>query len=692
MINPASDRLLREAAIFDVAGSDEAWVYLDELPLSQASVGYGALGVYGSLGYENKQVTVRGEVAHHALSTHPPAHLLFRLDECFRRFRCQVALNDDVQAGISSAHFAVLGDGLPIAEAAAAAGEPPRDLCADVRGVRVLELVVTSSQWEFCHAVWLDPQIEGTIATEAGGILVDCLGRVEISVPSIAPRTTRCIATVVSAGFADFLDDMLGSLNANGCCPDAAFAVFAVDPDEECLRVIAKYGAFAFRCQAQAQVNKNVKSVLYSAARVIDADQILCLDADMLVLGDLRPMFAMLEACPEGSILACREANQAAYRDLEHALCDLYSGETGDIARIVGTVSGEAAFPLVVNDGLFAGSRSAMLGLDRLLRGWRQAVEWIDERPDISWRNQFVFNLALAHLKCGLELRDVYNVQLNTQDVELRRAAGRFQAGWHGRVARVLHFNGNGRSKYPEWRHQFSRSPDPLLGAGDGDNYAEFLVALRTWVGSFGKRSLAWSFYGTTDGSDAQVRDPGTMPLLGLLHYLIRSNGCVRVLEAGTAKGVSTACLASAVCHRNGGLVVTFDPAPHAERVELWEALPLRMGACIEQRTMGSVEGMAQALAAGEKFEAALLDSLHTEEQVWAEFQLAAQLVVAGGLILIHDPGYALGTVEQALQFIEAAGYNVVRLWMAEGGVAEDDHLGLAVIENRRRLQARGTT
>jgi len=34
---------------------------------------------------------------------------------------------------------------------------------------------------------------------------------------------------------------------------------------------------------------------------------------------------------------------------------------------------------------------------------------------------------------------------------------------------------------------------------------------------------------------------------------------------------------------------------------------------------------------------------------------------------------------------IEAAGYNVVRLWAADGGTAEDDHLGLAVIENRRR-------
>jgi hypothetical protein len=54
-------------------------------------------------------------------------------------------------------------------------------------------------------------------------------------------------------------------------------------------------------------------------------------------------------------------------------------------------------------------------------------------------------------------------------------------------------------------------------------------------------------------------------------------------------------------------------------------------------------------------------------------------------LILIHDVRYAHGTVEQALRQIEAAGYGVTRLWTAESGVLEDDHLGLALIENRLR-------
>jgi cephalosporin hydroxylase len=120
----------------------------------------------------------------------------------------------------------------------------------------------------------------------------------------------------------------------------------------------------------------------------------------------------------------------------------------------------------------------------------------------------------------------------------------------------------------------------------------------------------------------------------------------------------------------------------------LWGALPDGFRRCIEARQVDALGGMAAAIEAGERYHAALLDSIHTEEHVWAEFQLASQLVCAGGLILIHDPWFVDGTVEGALGRIAREGYGVVRLWTSEAGVPEDDHLGLAVIENRRHSLA----
>ena len=196
---------------------------------------------------------------------------------------------------------------------------------------------------------------------------------------------------------------------------------------------------------------------------------------------------------------------------------------------------------------------------------------------------------------------------------------------------------------------------------------------------------MAWSFYGTTDGASAAFADTSTFPLLALLHYLIRSNGAARVLETGTARGVSAACLASAVAHRAGGRVVTFDPYDHPERHALWDTLPAGMRGCIEERRTGSIEGMTAAIAAGEEYQAALLDSIHTAEHVREEFLLASRLVCEGGVIAIHDARYAHGTVAVALDRIAAEGYGVVRLWTAVEGAQEDDRLGLAVVENRRR-------
>jgi predicted O-methyltransferase YrrM len=668
-------------------------MYLDALKLLSAQVGYGSAGLNGALGYEDKRVVVKGTHYAHALSAHAPSRLVFELGRRFAGFRCHVALNDDVPAGRTHADFALLADGRQVAlESYVRAGDPPRAMSADVAGAERLELLVRTRTWEFCHAVWLDPQVVETPAGDRPrpATLVDCLGRAEIELPPVAPRAARCVATVVSPGFERLLDDLLGSLAAYGGCPDALVVVFGVEAGEECRRVAEKYGATFVRCAKRAHINATVKSVLYTAARVVDAAHFVCLDADMLVLGDLRPVFGALEACAEGAILACREANGPVFSSLEHALCSVYGGRASDLRRLLGRdLDGEGAYPLVVNDGLFAAGKTALLALDGLIRGWARAPTWVDERHDIWWRNQFVFNLALAHLRCGVELDPVYNVQLNSQDVEMRRSGARTQALWRGRRARVLHFNGLGRNKCAESRGLFARVAEPLVGRGGGDNYAAFLEALRAWVGRFGVGALAWSFYGTSDASGARVGDPSTMPVFALLHYLVRAQGCVRVLETGTARGVSAACLASAVAHRRGGRVVTFDPADFHERAELWDSLPQEVRACLDFRRTGSLEGMAACLAGGERFDAALLDALHTEEHVWAEFQLASRLVCPGGLILIHDVLTLNSTVEAALRRIEEAGYGVTRLLTAESGEAEDDRLGLAVIENRRKDRAR---
>jgi predicted O-methyltransferase YrrM len=665
-------------------------LHLDSLSPLDSRVGYGQLGVSGALGYEGKQVSAQGRPYPHALSTHAPARLIYRVDGRFGQFQCQVAINDDVPPCSSSADFTVLADGRPVAAAlGVVAGDLPRRICAELGSAHILELAVDTGHWDHCHTVWLDPVLCEGPPRAAASALADCLERANILVPSEMPRAAQCIATVASQGFEALLDDMLGSLLANGGCQDALLVVFCVGDPSTIAPIAAKYRAALIHCTPARPIGMSLKSILYSAARVVDADRFLCLDADVLVLGDLRPLFAMVEASPDGAVLACREENSRAYRHLGDAFKRLYHGNADEAGRLLG--ERVAAYPLVVNDGVFAGSRAALLALDSAVRAMPELRAWMDGRPDIAWRNQFLFNAALAESACGAELNPIYNLQLNRRNVRMFREGGRPRAEWKGKRVAVVHFNGDGRRKQAEWHGIYSRPGSALAAASGGasgsasggDGYARFLEALRAWAGVHGMDALAWSFYGTSDGAHARVSDAGTMPLLALLHYLIRSNGCVRVMETGTARGISSACMASAVAHRGGARVVSFDPHQYPQRDELWAALPEEMRSCLEARLVGSLDGMAAAIAGHESYQAALLDSIHTSEHVWAEFELARQLVCPGGLILVHDARCAAGTVAAALERIQAAGYGVARLWTAESGVREDSGLGLAVIENR---------
>jgi hypothetical protein len=378
---------------------------------------------------------------------------MYSLRGRFDRFVCQVALNDDVPPGSTHADFCVLTDGREVARASGIApGQSPGSISVDLSGARILELVVTTTRWPYCHAVWLDPHLQtGSPGVSSNDGLTDCLGRADLLPPAAIPCADRCIATVVSPGFEPLLERLLASLHINGACRDALLVVLAVQCTQSCLRVAARYGATVIECRQRSVLNSTVKSVLYTLPALVDARHFVCLDADMLVLGNLRPLFGALETCPPGTILACREANGRGLSDLSQAIHCVYGGQYSDFKRILGDHNGEPTYPLVINDGLFAGSRNSLLAVDGLIRSWTNAARWVDERRDVWWRNQFVFNLALARLQCGVELDPVYNIQLNSQEVDWFYADQRPKAFWHGQQVRVLHFNGLGRSRYPEW-------------------------------------------------------------------------------------------------------------------------------------------------------------------------------------------------------------------------------------------------
>lgn len=433
-------------------------MFLADTEHRQAEVAWGEVGLHGDLGYEHRRVSVAGRNFAHAISAHAPSRIAFDLGGRFRRFRTRVAINEDAAHEATHANFFVIADGLEVAAVPfVTPDEPSRAVEADITGASTLELVVTTTQWSFCHSVWLDPEVDDTPAARSHGFLEDCMARVAFDRPERLPRVRDCVATVISPGWESLLARMLESVRVHGRCDDALKLIFAVDVNDRVRGIAAEHGAQVVPCQRRAVVNATVKSVLYSSGLATAAERYVCLDADVLVLHSLRPLFDAISVFPVGSILAAREANGVKTMNVREAISAIYAGRETDLRWIMGAVNGEPEYPLVVNDGVFAGSRDALFALDGTIRRWPGAREWTDQYRDNWWRNQFIFNLALAHLRCGVETDGACNVQLHSQDVRRREDDGR--ALWRGRAPKILHFNGWGREKYRDWRDRLLEHP-----------------------------------------------------------------------------------------------------------------------------------------------------------------------------------------------------------------------------------------
>lgn len=437
---------------------------LSSRPLIEASVGFGSLGTHGQLGYENQTVSANGRSWPHALSPHPPSRLRFDLGRAFQSFHSLVGFNDDVRQRHTHAHFLVRADGHLVAIAPLVRpGDPHRPVTANLTGVSQLELEIVTDRWDYCHAVWLDPHVSPEPQPDPPLTLADPLHRVEISIPHPLPRAERCIATVVSPGFESYLEDFLLSLRARGNRADALLVILAVDPNERCLALARQHDALVIPCRSLGKIGVSVKSALYSIARIVDARHYLCIDADTLVLSDLEPLFHACSLAPTGRILVCPEANDPNWQRLGWALQHVYFGQAPDLRRIAPVLNGEADYPFVVNDGVFAGGKEALLALDGEMRRLPGALAWMEEKPRVCWwRNQFLFNLTLARLNSAWPLDNAFNVQLHTHDVEIRGDGPATDVRFRGVPVRILHLCGIGKNKYQPWRASLRAAWQPV--------------------------------------------------------------------------------------------------------------------------------------------------------------------------------------------------------------------------------------
>lgn len=311
--------------------------------------------------------------------------------------------------------------------------------------------------------------------------IVDPLQRVEITIPDAPPlQAPFCIATVASPGFDGWLDSFLGSLHHNGQ-PDAdtLIAVMLLDNDATCRAVMRRHierglPVQGIACRSLAPRRAWSKSALYSIAHVVEAGHYACIDADTLILGDLQPLRAHLQATPDYLISVALDCNgwydkllraefglaptvydffRTIYGGTAREWCDLQ--EPGAYDDFTGLTCpkelGGSRF--IVNDGVFGGARRAMLQLDEVLRPFGvRGRDWLT--PGVPFRNQFLFNLAILHHNFGAQLPDEFNVQLHANPAAVQVVGD--NALWRGRGVRILHFTADTKTMFADLRARYA--------------------------------------------------------------------------------------------------------------------------------------------------------------------------------------------------------------------------------------------
>ena len=195
-------------------GTPECCVYLDSLRPVTTQVGFGNVGMNGSLGYEGKQVEIQGTQPLHSISAHGPSSLVYSLDRQFKRLTTLIAFNDDVAGSEVAASFSIVVDGNRVAkEIPFVAGCLPQRLEVDVSGVETLELKVSGVSFERCHTVWIDPVLSRRDSEQCrvkcpdrGGEVPLASGRDVIAVgmitcPRPGIRLSESIERLVRGGF-----------------------------------------------------------------------------------------------------------------------------------------------------------------------------------------------------------------------------------------------------------------------------------------------------------------------------------------------------------------------------------------------------------------------------------------------------------------------------------------------------------
>jgi hypothetical protein len=599
-------------------------MYLDTLIPSEYKVGHGGIGRRGGMGYPIL-LSVNESFFEHSISAHPNSKLKFELHGGFYLLSCHAALNDSSIEG-SEANFFIYADGILVGAATnVRKGCAPRFIEARIYNPKKIELIIESDNPDGCHAIWIDPVLH----TSASSTMVAALNRVHILVPQKIKKVKRCICTVADDSMADMLNNFLASLYKYGNVRDCHVVVMTEEKSVLVPQICRKFGADTIEIKRVVNdANIWIKTAVYSIAHVVCADQYLIFDADMLVIGDVRNLFNTMDSCNDLAILAAREnwiSKQTSVEDILDNLVEPYGGQQGT-SDFLNLSQKDKSLKFVVNGGIFGGSRKSMLALDNMMRSMMPVgIVWMDQRIDLPWREQAIFNAAIAKMGCVNEIDEKYNTQLmkEPENLQIHMSESDIIASANKKTINILHFNSKeGKEKYNTFSSLFSNLDLGKFGNLSEkwvEEYIEFVVSYAREFNQEENVFNAHLFRNILD-ADSSIRHIASE---------ISKRQPLKILDINTYHGVI------------GGVGLKYSEINNTEYQRIQNSISQLISKLSDKYKNDYIENVfvecKKTNDLNEKYDIIIMDTSENDKNTSVLILLASNMLNENGIILVHD-------------------------------------------------------
>jgi hypothetical protein len=278
------------------------------------------------------------------------------------------------------------------------------------------------------------------------------------------------------------------------------------------------------------------------------------------------------------------------------------------------------------------------------------------KNPSIKWREQAIFNLALAKTGLYTEISHLFNFQMChvTPEIQIH---DNFIVAFHDKhLINVLHFNGlPGKEKYAQFENKFSHTPDCQFGVKNLDTFSNITYLLQSFAKTIRAQPQLRVMYSDIDSIQKHVY------IYKYLCDIIEKKHKPKILEINARAGLMTACLASA-CSGVNGVITSVEMNPPVEYDQIISALSEDEQKSIIKVNEDILVYLKNQQESDDKFDLIFCGTHNSLRTVSSQILLAYNLLSPKGKFYITDSKFPVCNITGLNRRLNSAGLQLEQI------------------------------